>query len=140
MFSEWRGSSTHGRPNANNNLVSKKCHFCLLGTYMGPFIGMQPDFFAEEVSFRVRYGAPKVRSLRKIRVGVYRGTPRSSNSTSPEERSSIPRNHVSPETCVDATTLHSIIPGTWQSAVKNMGQRVRGLDATYHIYRYIHQR
>ena len=41
---------------------------------MGLFIGMQ--FFFAEVSFRVRFGPPKVRSLRKIRVNLYhRRTP-----------------------------------------------------------------
>ena len=40
---------------------------------MGLFIGMQ--FVFAEVSFRVRYGAPKVKSLRKIRVNLYLRTP-----------------------------------------------------------------
>ena len=32
-------------------------------------------WFLAEVSFRVRYGAPQVSSLRKFRVNLYRGTP-----------------------------------------------------------------
>ena len=32
-------------------------------------------FFFAEVSVRVRYGAPKVKSLRKNRVNLYRTTP-----------------------------------------------------------------
>ena len=40
---------------------------------MGLFTGMQ--FVFAEVSFRVRCGAPEMRSLRKIRVNLYRRTP-----------------------------------------------------------------
>ena len=38
------------------------------------FIGDAIRFFLE-VIFRVRYGAPQVRSLRILRVGFYRRTP-----------------------------------------------------------------
>ena len=33
------------------------------------------NFFFAEVSFRVKYGAPQVRGLRKIRVNLYHRTP-----------------------------------------------------------------
>ena len=39
------------------------------------FIGIHSVFFSE-TSFRVRCVAPQVRSLRKIRVNLYRKTPR----------------------------------------------------------------
>ena len=47
--------------------------FSLFTWAMGLFIGMH--FVFAEVIFRVKYGAPKVRSLRETRVNPYRRTP-----------------------------------------------------------------
>ena len=47
----------------------EKKTFCRLGQWDYVFAAMHLDFFTD-VSFRVRYGAPQVRSLRKIRANL----------------------------------------------------------------------
>ena len=49
-----------------------KILFCILGPWDYPSRG---NFVFAEVRFRMRYGAPYVRGLRKARVNLYRRTP-----------------------------------------------------------------
>ena len=71
FVSETRGSSTRDRRNAN--LVSvNKWRYCILGPWD---YSPRCNLVFAEVSFWVRYGAPKVRSLSKFRVNLYHRTP-----------------------------------------------------------------
>ena len=89
-------------------------------------MGLKFDF--AEVSFRVRYGAPKVRSLRKFRVNLYRGTPRKSRQvldlaySEPQSSKAVP--------LVGRPSRRSLLTNTGGAIMAAAKQRIVGVQCT----------